>query len=94
MVEAQTAGAVAVTEADGWLEALKATTRQVGIRFIDGWNAVMRPAIATWGVLMLTVQEGARLFGAEFVLQPITVNVACGAIGIFIAARDLQKRGK
>lgn len=94
VIEAQTESHIAGVEADGWLEAVKATGRQVGIKFVDAWNAVMRPAIATWGVGMLTIQEGARLFGAQFTLQPVTVNVACGAIGIFIAARDLQKRGK
>lgn len=94
VIEAQTAGAVSTIEAEGWLEAVKATGRKVGIRFVDGWNAVMRPAIATWGVVMLTVQEGAVLLGHAYRLSDVTVNVACGAIGIFIAARDLQKRGK
>lgn len=94
VIEAQTAGAVETIEADGWLEAVKATGRQVGIKFVDAWNSVMRPAIATWGVCMLTIQEGARLLGSPFSLSAVTVNVACGAIGIFIAARDLQKRGK
>jgi hypothetical protein len=94
VIEAQREAAVGQIEAGGWLEAIKATTVRVGVAWIDGWNAIMRPAIATWGVVMLTIQEGARLFGSAFVLSDITLNVACGAIGIFIAARDLQKRGK
>lgn len=83
-------------EADGWLEAIKGTTKRVGVKFIDGWNAVMRPAIATWGIVMLTVQEMSSWLPAAYkiTLTPVTINVACGAIGIFIAARDLSKRGK
>lgn len=94
VIEAQTAGAIGKIEAEGWLEAVKATGRKVGIKFVDGWNAIMRPAIATWGVVMLTVQEASVLFGHVYHLSDVTTNVACGAIGIFIAARDLQKRGK
>lgn len=94
VIEAQTAGVVQGIEASGWLEAVKATGRKVGNKFIDGWNAVMRPAIATWGIAMLTIQEVSPWFGAAVKLSDVTVNVACGAIGIFIAARDLQKRGK
>lgn len=94
VIEVQTAGAVAQIDAQGWLEAVRATTTRVGIGFIDGWNAVMRPAIATWGVVMITAQEVSRMAGTEFELSDVTLNVACGAIGIFIAARDLQKRGK
>lgn len=94
VIEAQTAGAVATVESEGWLEAVKATGIKVGIKFVDAWNAVMRPAIATWGVFMLTVQELAILTGHMYRLTDITTSVACGAIGIFIASRDLQKRGK
>ena len=94
VIEAQTVGAVSQREAEGWLEAVKSTAVKVGIAWIDGWNAVMRPAIATWGLGMLSLQELAPLFGAAVKLSDITVNVSCGAIGIFIASRDLQKRGK
>lgn len=94
VIEAQTVGAVTQREAEGFLEAVRATTIKVGVAWIDGWNALMRPAIATWGVAMLTVQELSGMFGHAVTLGTVTENVACGAIGIFIAARDLQKRGK
>lgn len=94
VIEAQAQSAIGQTEATGWLEAIKATTLKVGVAWIDGWNSLMRPAIATWGIAMLTVQEVVRLGGGQFVLSDITVNVSCGAIGIFIASRDLAKRGK
>lgn len=93
-IEVQAQAAIGQIEAEGWLEAVKGTTKQIGNKVIDGWNAVMRPAIATWGVLMLTVQEVSIWFSVPVKLSDVTVNVACGAIGIFIAARDLQKRGK
>lgn len=94
VVEMQAQAAIGQIEADGWLEAIKATAIKVGVAWIDGWNAIMRPGIATWGVAMLTIQEVSVWFAAPVKLSDVTVNVACGAIGIFIAARDLQKRGK
>ena len=94
VIEAQTTAAISTIEAEGWLEGVRATSRRVGVKWVDGWNAVMRPGIATWGVVMLTVQEIAILTGHVYRLDVITTNVACGAIGIFIASRDLQKRGK
>lgn len=80
---------IAQTEADGWLEAVKLTGRQVGVWFVDAWNAVIRPAVATWSVAMVTLHY----------TQVITLDdngwSLCGAaLGIYLADRTLFKRGK
>lgn len=91
VVRVQGEAAVDAIEAEGWLEAVKATGQKVGVLWVDAWNAVIRPGLATWGVFMLTANE----FG--WLVQPLsegTAAVIFAAIGIFVADRSLGKRGK
>lgn len=76
-------------EAEGWLSAVKATSQVIGIAFIDGWNAVIRPGVATWSVVMMTLAEFAVI-----TLSENTVSVCSAALGIYLAERHLMKRGK
>jgi hypothetical protein len=77
-------------EGEGWLEAVKATGRTVGIAWVDAWNAVIRPALATWSVLMLTAHEFKWVGG----LSDTTITVCLAILGIYVADRSLAKRGK
>jgi len=75
--------------ADGWLEAVKSTGRSVGVAWVDAWNAVIRPAVATWSVVMIS--------GNYFQWWALDANGwdVCGAaLGIYLADRALFKRGK
>jgi hypothetical protein len=76
-------------EANGWLEAVKATSKKTGVKWIDGWNQVIRPAVATWAILMITASEFAL-----FVMSENSWMVASAALGIYLADRTLFKRGK
>lgn len=76
-------------EANGWLEAVKATAIQTGVKWIDGWNAIIRPAVATWAIIMMTLHE----FGA-IALSENTIALSGAALGIYLADRSLFKRGK
>jgi hypothetical protein len=76
-------------QGEAWRDAVQATGRPVGVAWVDAWNAVIRPGVATWAVVMLTAAE----FGA-FVLSEPTANVAFAALGIYLADRTLNKRGK
>ena len=89
VIEAQAQSAVDQLEAEGWLEAVKATGRKVGIAWVDAWNAVIRPGVATWSIVMLTCNE----FGV-FVISDETASVCFAALGIYLADRTLNKRGK
>lgn len=88
-IQVQAEAAIGEIEAQGWLEAVKGTTKTVGIAWVDAWNAVIRPGVATWSVLMMTLGE----FGA-MVLSDNTLAVASAALGIYLADRNLMKRGK
>ncbi len=90
VISVQAEAAVGQLEAEGWLEAVKATGRSVGVAWVDAWNAVIWPGVATWGVLMLTLAE----IGAISALTEGTQSVIFAALGIYLADRTLGKRGK
>lgn len=76
-------------EADGWLEAVKATGRSIGVAWVDAWNAIIRPAVATWAVGLIT----AHYLG--YVKLDDNGWALCGAaLGIYLADRALFKRGR
>lgn len=89
VIEAQAVAAVGQIEAEGWLEAVKATGRAIGVAWVDAWNACIRPGVATWAVLMLTADAFKLLTLTEF-----HISVCSAVLGIYIGARDLAKRGK
>jgi hypothetical protein len=89
-IQVQADAAVANIEAEEWLNAVKATAAKSGIAWVDGWNAVIRPGVATWSVIMLTLGE----IGAISHLSENTIAIAGCALGIYLADRSLFKRGK
>lgn len=76
-------------EAEGWLEAVKATGKTVGIAWVDAWNAAIRPGGATWAIAMLTLDAFALAKVGEN-----TAQVCFAFLGLFVADRTLGKRGK
>ncbi|MEY4346331.1 MAG: hypothetical protein RL032_2163 [Pseudomonadota bacterium] len=88
-IQVQAEAAIGELEAQGWVEAVKGTTKTVGIAWVDAWNAVIRPGVATWAVLMMTAGE----FGL-MLLSDNTLAVTGAALGIYLADRNLMKRGK
>lgn len=88
-IQVQSEAALSQIEADGWLEAVKATGRAVGIAFVDAWNASIRPGVATWAVVMISLHYANLL-----VLDENGWSIAGAALGIYLADRSLFKRGK
>jgi hypothetical protein len=88
-IQVQAEAAVSEVEAQGWLEAVKGTTMKIGIAWVDAWNAVIRPGVATWAIAMMTASEFRVIALSEF-----AASVASAALGIYLADRNLSKRGK
>jgi hypothetical protein len=76
-------------DAEAFLEAGKATSVKSGIAWVDAWNSIIRPAVATWSIAMITANELGWL-----ALSETTLAIAGASLGIYLAARDLFKRGK
>jgi hypothetical protein len=88
-IQVQAQSVISQLETEGWLEAIKATSKPSGIPWIDGWNATIRPAVATWAIIIITLGEFAVI-----VLSPTAISVASAALGLYLADRTLMKRGK
>ena len=88
-IQVQAEAALGQIEGEGWLEAVKATGRSVGVPWVDAWNAVIRPGVASWAVLMLSLDAFKLVTLSEF-----TISICSAALGIYLADRSLTKRGK
>ena len=89
-IQVQAEAVIGEIEAQGWLDAVKGTVTKTGLKWVDGWNAVIRPGVATWSIVMLTLGE----IGAIAHLSENVVALAGCALGIYLADRSLFKRGK
>lgn len=88
-IEVQSEAAIGEIEAQGWLEAVKATAIKTGVAWVDAWNATIRPGVATWAIVMISLGEFKVIVLTEF-----AASVASAALGIYLADRNLAKRGK
>ncbi len=76
-------------EVDGWLSAVKSTGAPTGVWLVDLWNGVIRPAVATWSVVMISGH-----YARWWTLDDNGWSVCGAALGIYLADRALFKRGK
>lgn len=89
VIRVQGEQAVGEIEANAWLEAVKGTRLITGVKWVDAWNAMIRPLVATWAILMLTAEALKWLTVTE-----ATASVCFAALGLYLADRTLAKRGK
>jgi hypothetical protein len=73
---------------DAFKAAVDAAGKTWGNWFIDAWNGAIRPGLATWAVVMLSLEA----FGA-FKMGESTAAVCGAALGLYLGQRDLFKRG-
>lgn len=75
--------------AEGFNLAVEATSKQTGVKWVDAWNAAIRPGLASVCVLLITADA--------FKVITMTENtwaLAGAALGVYVADRTLFKRGK
>jgi hypothetical protein len=75
--------------AEGFNTAVELTGRMTGIKWVDAWNQSIRPALATISVFLVV----ANAFG-YIKLDDMTWGIVGATLGIFVADRQLLKRGK
>lgn len=88
-IQVQAEADLARVDAEAFRDAVQATGRTIGVPWVDAWNAMIRPGVATWAVVMLTTSEAGLV-----TLTALTADVCCCALGIYLADRSLGKRGK
>lgn len=103
-INAQTEALIGVSEMNAIIEATKAQAVQTGIKFVDAINALMRPLITFWWVLVLyTVSIGVQyymLLKNEFsagtavlmVFGPDEKSIAASIISFWFVDRSLRRK--
>ncbi|HET8871836.1 MAG TPA: hypothetical protein VFM48_15440 [Aquabacterium sp.] len=77
-------------EGSAWEKLVDSTTHLTGITFIDIWNGVIRPLLATLAIMVVIgeiIQNG-------FVLSDWDRELVAAILGIYVADRSLAHRGK
>lgn len=92
VAEVKVMGDIAIEKAaaDAFTEAQKTLRAPSGIKWVDGWNGAIRPAMATVCLLLWVFS----LFARGFVVDSWDKELIAGVLGFYIADRTLAKRGK
>lgn len=89
VIEAQTQQHVTSAEADAFVEAVKATGQRTGFAWVDIWNGVIRPLLATVCIVLWIRSLASR----GFVLDDWDRSLMGLALGIFVGGRISAKGG-
>lgn len=89
VIEAQTEAHVTQAEADSFLEAVKATGQRTGIVWVDVWNGIIRPLLATMCIALWAMSLVQR----HLVLDDWDRALMSLALGVFVGGRIHAKGG-
>jgi len=90
IIRVQSEAAINELETQAWANVVESTTKQTGIQWLDSWNSAIRPFVATWAIAMITLGE----FHVIAAMTDNAVSICSAALGIYLADRNLMKRGK
>jgi len=89
IIRVQAEADLARLDVGAWAQAVTDVGKRTGIRWLDAWNGSIRPSVATWAIIMMTLAE----FGV-YTMSENAWSIAGAALGIYLAERGLFKRGK
>ncbi len=89
-IQVQAEARIDEIETDAWLAAVKGTTTPIGIAWIDAWNGIIRPLVATWAVIIISIDFASK----DWVMDENSWMLCSAALGIYLADRALFKRNK
>lgn len=89
-IQVQAEAALDQTEADAWSKLVEGTTHLTGIKFLDLWNGIIRPLLATLAIFVVV----AEIAQHGFILSDWDRELVAAILGIYVADRSLQHRGK
>lgn len=89
-IEVQAEAALSQIETDAWAKLVESTTKTTGIKWLDAWNGSIRPALATLAMLVVIGQIVVN----GFALSDWDRELVAAILGIYLADRQLSKRGK
>jgi len=77
-------------ETDAFVEAVRATSRSTGVAWVDAWNGAIRPGLATLAAALIA----GHFARTGFALDEPGWALVSAILGVYIADRNLSKRGK
>lgn len=89
VIEAQTAGRLAELDAEAIGKAVEAAGKPTGIIWVDAWNGVIRPLLASMCIALWTFS----LIQRHFVLDDWDRSLMSLALGVFVGGRIQLKGG-
>mgnify|MGYP000846776980 CR=1 FL=1 len=89
-IQVQAESAISQIETDAWSKLVESTTKITGIKWIDTWNGSIRPALASLAMLVVV----AQIVVNGFTLTDWDRELVAAILGIYLADRQLTKRGK
>ena len=90
LVEAQAVAAQAQASDAMMLEAMRQLGQPSGVRWVDAWNASIRPGLATVSVLLLA---GNAVWPDVVVVTGLLGEIVAGVLGLYVGGR-VQATGR
>lgn len=90
VIRVQAESEVETAEAHAWAAAAGSIGRRSGIGWVDAWNGIIRPLVASVCVVLWVLHVSR----AGWVLDEQGWAILGAALGIYLADRTLTKRGK
>jgi len=90
VVRVQGEADIARGETDAFVEAVRATSRSTGVAWVDAWNGAIRPGLATLAAALIA----GHFARTGFALDEPGWALVSAILGVYIADRNLAKRGK
>jgi len=90
-IKVQADADVARLEVDAWAQAVADVGKSTGIKFLDLWNGSVRPLLATLAIAVIILEI---IIVQNFLLSEWDKELVSAILGIYVADRNLSKRGK
>ena len=93
-INVQAEADVSRIETEAWRSAIERMNQPSGIRWVDAWNALIRPAWASVALLLWCWYEFQHMALNKWVISAFSLDLIAMVAGFYYASRELQKRGK
>jgi hypothetical protein len=90
VIEAQGAADVGKLDAQAFVSAVADIGKPTGIQFVDAWNGLIRPILATEAIIIVAVE----FVHSGFVMTAFIAELVGAILGMYVADRSLAHRGK
>lgn len=85
---------VTKVETEAWRDAIANMQKPTGVKWIDGWNGMIRPAFGTGALLLWIWFELNHMAANAWVISAWSMDLMGVVVGFFFASRELRKAGK